>query len=90
MDKKTKATVTVVEKNGAWYLKTNIGKALEGLTDGIICTEILGKAFEPEQRFENRDGSDIIFDRDYLGEHRGSETVPGPLATIGTKEIRVF
>ena len=38
-------------------------------------------AFEPEQRFENPDGTDIVFNKDYFGNHRGAETIPGPFAS---------
>ena len=37
-------------------------------------------AFEPEERFENPDGSDIIFDRDFNGMLREGKIVAGPLA----------
>ena len=47
---------------------------------GMISTDTLGEAFEPEQRFENPDGSDIIFDRDYFGSHRSLSAIPGPFA----------
>ena len=46
----------------------------------ILTSDILGKAFEPEQRFEERDESDIIFNVDFYGNHRGVSTIPGPLA----------
>ena len=89
-DKKAKVTVEIKEKNGDWYLKTNYEKALSGLLDGIITTDTLGKAFEPEQRFENTDGTPITFDRDFFGNHRSSDTIPGPLAAVGTKELLVW
>ena len=37
-----------------------------------------GMAFEPEQYFENPDGTAIIFDRDYDGRMRGEKTTAGP------------
>ena len=40
----------------------------------------LGCAFEPEQRFENPDGTDIRLDTDYFSAHRGLKTMPGPFA----------
>lgn len=89
-DKKTKVTVEIKEKNGDWYLKTNYGKALSDLVDGIITTDTLGKAFEPEQKFENPDGTPITFDRDYLGNHRNGQTIPGPLAVSSSKEVLVW
>ena len=46
----------------------------------MINTEVLGKAFEPEQYFENPDGTPIQFDSDYFGDHRGTEVIPGPFA----------
>ena len=55
---------------------------LDGFTTGIINSDVLGKAFEPEQRFEERDGSDIVFQSDYLGNHRGVSTIPGPFADV--------
>ena len=47
---------------------------------GIIDSDTLGCAFEPEERYENPDGSAITFDSDYFGDHRGAETLPGPFA----------
>ena len=49
-------------------------------------SDILGKAFEPEQRFESPDGSDIVFDRDYLGNTRGVGALPGPFASADAAE----
>ena len=90
VNKAAKITVSLTEKNGDYYLKTNLAKELGDFTDGIISTELLGKAFEPEQRFENPDGTDIIFDRDLLGNHRGTATIPGPLAELSAKEMPVW
>ena len=71
-------TVELAEKDGRPVLKTNVYDLLGDFRDGIITSDILGCAFEPEQRFENPDGTAIIFDRDYLGAHRGLDTLPGP------------
>ena len=46
----------------------------------MVNSDVLGKAFEPEERFENPDGTPIVFDRDYFGSHRGTEILPGPFA----------
>ena len=50
----------------------------EGFVNGIITTEILGKAFEPEERFENSDGSDIRFDVNLYGKERSGKITAGP------------
>ena len=47
----------------------------------MVNSDILGCAFEPEERFENPDGTDIVFDRDYFGGHRGVNVIPGPFAS---------
>lgn len=49
----------------------------------MICTETLGQAFEPEERFENPDGTQIIFDTDFAGTRRGSAPAAGPLEPCG-------
>ncbi|MCM1175913.1 MAG: right-handed parallel beta-helix repeat-containing protein [Blautia sp.] len=82
VDEKNRAMAELVEKDGAYILKTNVYGLLQGFRTGIINSDILGYAFEPEERYENPDGSPIIFDQDYLGEHRGVETVPGPFAKM--------
>ena len=48
----------------------------------MITSDILGKAFEPEQRFESPDGSDITFDTDYFGCVRTGTIIPGPFAEL--------
>ena len=73
--------VELVERDGAYTLGTNLYDFLGEFRTGIINSDILGYAFEPEQRFENPDGTAIQFDSDYLGEHRGVDTIPGPFAS---------
>lgn len=68
------------EEEGRVFLTTNLGEYLEENSVGVISTKTLGKAFEPEQYFENPDGSEIIFNEDYFGEHRAARTIPGPFA----------
>ena len=82
---KSKAKISL--KNNV--LKNNLKALLGDYRTGVITTTLLGAAFEPEQRFENRDGSDIIFNEDFFGNHRGSHVVPGPFAEL-TDEIEVL
>ncbi len=78
VSRRAKVQVELVERDGKYTLKTNLYKYLKDFRDGIITSDILGCAFEPEQRFENTDGTEIIFNRDYFGNHRGVDTLPGP------------
>ncbi|HKM34509.1 MAG TPA: right-handed parallel beta-helix repeat-containing protein [Lachnospiraceae bacterium] len=81
IDSKNTVKVELVEKDGKYSLKTNVYELLGDFKVGIITSDILGYAFEPEQRFENPDGTAITFNEDYLGEHRGLSTIPGPFAS---------
>ncbi|MBR6365393.1 MAG: right-handed parallel beta-helix repeat-containing protein [Lachnospiraceae bacterium] len=81
-------TVEVKEEDGAPVLTTNLYDFISDFDCPLITTQTLGIAFEPEQRFENNDGSDIIFDTDYLGDHRGLSVLPGPFATP-IKKVKV-
>jgi hypothetical protein len=85
-----KAYINLVEKDGKYTLDTNIYDIIGDFTAGIINSDILGEAFEPEERFENPDGTDIIFDRDYLGEHRGLAAVPGPFASAEAAKKQIW
>ena len=80
-----KAAVELSGKDGKWTLKTNLFELMKDFSDGIITSDTLGYAFEPEQRFENPDGTDITFDRDYFGAHRGLTALPGPFAEAAKK-----
>ena len=72
--------VELKEKDGKVFLDTNIYELMGDFKGRMIHTGILGKAFEPEQPFENPDGTPITFDTDYFGSHRGVDVVPGPFA----------
>ena len=86
IDTENKINVELVEEKDTYKLKTNIYEFLKDYENGIITTELLGKAFEPDEYFENPDGTAIIFNEDFLGEHRGSSTIPGPFASAKIAE----
>ena len=82
--------VELVEKDGRYYLDTNLYEFLDGFGDRIINTDLLGKAFEPEEKYENPDGTPIQFDSDYFGGHRGIHVIPGPFASAEDSEKALF
>ncbi len=75
--------LAVCEENGKWYLKTNLYEILPSVMashkEQMISTATLGMAFEPEERYENPDGSEIIFNVDYFGNARPLHPMAGPL-----------
>ncbi|WP_034785507.1 right-handed parallel beta-helix repeat-containing protein [Eubacterium xylanophilum] len=70
--------VELIEENGKYSLITDLYDLLKDFKAKLIDSDILGCAFEPEQRFENPDGSDIVFDVDFNGEKRDASPIPGP------------
>ena len=48
-------------------------------------------AFEPEEKYENPDGTPITFDSDYFGNHRdGVKVTAGPLSSAVETEQKLF
>ncbi len=80
VDRQTPVTVEVRFPEGSPVLCTNLYEALKGFSVRMVDSGRLGYAFEPEERFENPDGTDIRFDTDYFGSHRGLAVLPGPFA----------
>lgn len=77
-DRDHEVTLKLTEKNGRYEVESELYQYLPEAT--MICTETLGMAFEPEERFETPEGEDIIFDTDYYGEKRKGRIVAGPFA----------
>ena len=80
VDTEHEVTVDLNMEEGCPVLSTNLYDFLGDFADGMVNSDILGYAFEPEERFENPDGTDIVFDTDYFGNHRGIRVLPGPFA----------
>ena len=74
-------TIGVKEENGKWKLETNVYDYLPQNACAVISTETLGMAFEPEQKYENPDGTPIVFRYDYFGNRQGIHPLPGPFAS---------
>ena len=70
----------LAERNGKPFLNTNIYDIIKDFRVGLVSSDTLGCAFEPKQRFENPGGTDILFERDYYGNHRGLSALPGPFS----------
>lgn len=68
----------LVEEEDGITLHTNLFKYMPENDTEMISTMVLGEAFEPEELFENPDGSPITFNEDYLGKHRRIFPVSGP------------
>lgn len=69
-------------EDGKTGIRTNIGELIKDMDCRLITSDILGRAFEPDQRFEAPDGSDIVFDTDFGGNRRDGKILPGPLSRL--------
>ncbi|MDO4620538.1 MAG: right-handed parallel beta-helix repeat-containing protein [Lachnospiraceae bacterium] len=78
--KEGEVKVELREKDGSFVLDTNIYELIGEFRDRMIHTDLLGAAFEPNQKFESADGTPITFDTDYFGDHRDADVMPGPFA----------
>ena len=67
-------------EQAGWYLTGNLYENLPAADVRVISTKTLGMAFEPEEFYENPDGTPITFSADYFGDARAARTIPGPFA----------
>ena len=81
VDSEQDIRIRVEECEVGWYLRTNLGDVDQPDAPAFVDTELLGMAFEPEQKFENPDGTPITFDTDYFGCKR-TKIIAGPFADI--------
>ena len=89
-DRESQVILELKEENGKAILTTNLPELLKNVKVGLVSSDTLGCAFEPEERFEQPDGTDILFDRDYFGNHRGLQAMPGPFETDELSGVTVF
>ena len=80
-------TLRLESREGRLVLVTDLYDHLPETATRIVSTATLGRAFEPEQDFENPDGTPIVMDHDFLGEARGAQPLPGPFARGGAEIV---
>lgn len=74
------AYVKLICEDGKYTLDTNVVELVKDFKVHMIDTATLGKAFEPEECYENPDGTPITLDEDYFKNKRGLNIIPGPFA----------
>lgn len=79
------AELTIKEEDGHYWLYSNLGDLPGNLLADRITTAILGRAFESEQSYENRDGSPISVDSDFTDRPRGEKAAIGPFESFCNK-----
>ena len=87
VDSDSTVRIDLREEDGKLVLETNLYNLIKDFRVQMISSDTLGMAFEPEERFENPDGSDILFNTDYLGNHRDTTVIPGPFAVAADDQV---
>ncbi|MBO5056667.1 MAG: right-handed parallel beta-helix repeat-containing protein [Lachnospiraceae bacterium] len=87
VDEVHQVELSLEKREGKYFLKTNLYEYLPEVENRIITTDILGMAFEPEQKFENPDGTPLFMDTDYYGRACGDNPLAGPLADASKFEL---
>lgn len=77
-----KVSLSLVCKDGKYELNTNLGELIGEMTCKLLATDDLGYAFEPEEKYENPDGTPIIFNRDFHSKDTGLTPLVGPFASV--------
>lgn len=78
VDDQHEIRIELKEENGRYAVVANYKEYLPAVK--MITSDQLGEAFEPEEGFENPDGSSIVFDTDFDGKKRDGKVVAGPFA----------
>ena len=90
VDLKNQVEISCEEKTGKVYLKTNVYDFLPKEKCRLMKTDDIMMAFEPEEKYENPDGTPIVFDTDLIGKKRGSSPIAGPFADGGEVKEPLF
>lgn len=64
----------LTREGGHFYLETDLYDADMEFRAELITTKMLGKAFEPDQPYEDRDGFPIAIDTDFAGDTRNRKS----------------
>ncbi len=75
-----KAYIRYAEKDGKPGIDTNLYEFLPATKSRLVSTDDIAPAFEPEEKYENQDGSAIVFDTDFFGKKRSGAVQPGAFA----------
>ena len=78
VDTKNKIDISYEEKDGKVCLKTNLYEFLPANKVKLMKTDDIAMAFEPEEKYENPDGTPITFDTDFFGNKRDAAPIAGP------------
>lgn len=71
-------------------LSIDVPEELLGHSGKVLTTEDLGMPRIVEERYENPDGSEIVFDRDICGKKRSGSVFAGPVCSLQKGKNRII
>lgn len=83
-------TLALAWEGDTCRVTTNLYRLLDARPTRMITTGVLGMAFEPEQPYENPDGTPLRLDRDLSGAARSEAPLPGPWEPAAEDAVRVW
>lgn len=72
------------------YLNITVPEELLRHNGELVTTEQLGMPRIVEERYENPDGSGIVFNRDICGEKRNGNILAGPFCSLEKGKNRIM
>lgn len=84
--------IKISEEGSEVYLEITLPDDFETLKGGVHSTQTLERVRLTDVEFENPDGSDVVINKDLLGQVKEGKTVLGPLANLksGKNRIKVW
>lgn len=76
----------IEQAEGEWILTVNIPESISASRCNPVTTQRLGMPRITEQPFENPDGTPIDFTKDFFGNVRSDNVIPGPFSTLSPGE----
>ena len=73
-----KAEFSVEQRGNDWYFRAELSENIFSKFVPEVNTDTLGVAFQPNQRFENPDGSDLTVNESFFGGTREAVSAAGP------------
>ena len=82
----------IVKEGNKTYIEFTADKNLLSACASVITTKDLGMTRISQARFDDPNGNDIVFDKDFLGSDRSAQNLPGPFAALkaGANKILVW
>jgi hypothetical protein len=87
LELETNPKINLSDENGKVTFRFDFDKKINTVKTRVVNTDLLGKAIVPNLSFENRDGTPLKIDYDYLGIKRNnSKPAAGPFEKLKSGE----